>query len=98
MKTIKHYDIIKRPIITEKSTSLSEIGKYLFIVDEQATKPCVKEAIESIFSVKVKKVNIMNVKGKVKKFKGFWGTRSDLKKAIVTLEKDYNIDFAGGIK
>jgi len=58
----------------------------------------IKKAIEEIFTVKVKSVNILNQKGKKKRFKGVMGRRSDVKKAMVTLEKDYTIDFTGGGK
>lgn len=98
MKTIRYYDFIKRPLITEKTTALSEQNKYVFVVDEAASKPFVKEAIEAIFLVKVKKVNIINVKGKVKRFRGREGKQSDLKKAVVTLEDGHIIDFTGGVK
>ncbi len=98
MKSYKHYDLIRNPVITEKSTILSEQNKFTFHVANEAEKASVKMAIEKIFQVKVKKVNIMNVKGKRKRFKGVNGKQSDKKKAIVTLEKNYTIDFAGGIK
>lgn len=92
------YDLIKTPIITEKSTILGEFGKYVFEVSPRADKSSVKKAIEEIFGVKVVSVNISNQKGKVKKFRGFLGRRADTKKAVVTLEKDQTIDLAGGIK
>lgn len=92
------YDLIKKPIITEKSTILGEQNKYVFEVLPSANKQSLKKTVEEIFNVKVKAVNVLNQKGKVKKFKGVTGRRSDVKKAIVTLEKDYTIDFAGGVK
>lgn len=92
------YDLIKKPIITEKSTILGEQNKYVFEVLPSANKQSLKRAVEEIFNVKVRAVNVLNQKGKVKKFKGVTGRRSDVKKAIVTLEKDYTIDFAGGVK
>ncbi|RYE05963.1 MAG: 50S ribosomal protein L23 [Rickettsiaceae bacterium] len=100
MITIKYeyYDIIKRPIITEKATALGEQNKFVFEVAKTAVKSTIKCAIEEIFAVKVSKVNVLNVKGKTKKFKGRLGRQSDVKKAIVTLEKNYTIDLAGGIK
>ena len=91
-----HYDLIRKPIITEKTTFLSEQNKYTFRVLPSATKETIKAAIEHIFSVKVKKINILNVEGKRKRFKGREGCRSDFKKAIVTLEQNYTIDFTGG--
>ena len=95
---LSSFDIVKFPVITEKSTILAEQGKYVFAVNEDATKAGVTKAIENIFSVKVTKVNIVNVKGKTKRFKGKMGKRSDVKKAIVTLAKDNTIDFTGGVK
>lgn len=92
------YDLIRKPIITEKSTILGEQGKYVFEVAKDAQKSSVLKAIEKIFTVKVKKVNILNQNGKKKRFKGVIGRRSDMKKAMVTLEKDHSIDLAGGIK
>ncbi|WP_341763934.1 50S ribosomal protein L23 [Candidatus Tisiphia endosymbiont of Beris chalybata] len=98
MNSYQHYDLIRAPIVTEKSTALSEQNKFTFHVAASAKKATIKIAIEKIFQVKVKKVNIMNVKGKNKRFKGIQGKQSDKKKAIVTLEKDYVIDFTGGMR
>ena len=92
------YDVIRNPVITEKTTMLSGDRKYTFKVLPEASKDLVKKAIELVFGVKVQKVNILNQKGKTKRFKGIMGKRSDLKKAIVTLEKDQSIDLAGGVK
>lgn len=91
------YDLIKSPVITEKSTLLKESGKYIFEVLPAATKLSVKKAVENIFDVKVKSVNIINQVGKRKVFKGVLGSRSGMKKAIVTLEKDFSIDFSQGV-
>ncbi|HJK86867.1 MAG TPA: 50S ribosomal protein L23 [Candidatus Megaira endosymbiont of Nemacystus decipiens] len=93
-----NYDLIRKPIITEKSTFLGEQGKYVFEVSKDATKPLIRKAVESIFEVKVTSVNILNQKGKVKKFKGTLGRRPDVKKAIVSLEKGSSIDFSGVVK
>lgn len=98
MTTKVNYDLIKRPIITEKSTMLGELSKYVFEVSKFANKVNIKKAVEKIFGVKVKKVNMLNLEGKTKRFKGVIGKRSDIKKAIVTLEKDFTIDFTGGVK
>ena len=92
------YDLIRKPIITEKSTLLGEAGKYIFEVARNAEKNSVKKAIEEIFAVKVKSVNILNQNGKKKRFKGVIGYRSSFKKAIITLEKDSTIDLTGGSK
>ncbi len=93
----QHYDLIKKPIITEKATMASENGAVVFQVAMDATKPQIKEAIEAIFGVKVKAVNTTIAKGKVKKFKGRLGERSDKKKAYVTLEEGNTIDVSTGL-
>ena len=95
---IKLYDTINRPLITEKSTILSEMNKYTFVVDRRACKASVKNAVEKIFGVVVSKVNILNVKGKVKRFKGKLGKCADVKKAVVTIPAGYSIDITGVIK
>ncbi len=94
----KHFDILKEPVVTEKSSSLGAFNKYIFEVDKHSSKTSVTKAIQHVFGVKVKKVNIINQQGKIKKFRGKMGTRAHVKKAIVTLEKDNIIDFTGGIK
>ncbi len=93
----QHYDLIKKPIITEKATMASEHGGVVFQVAMDATKPQIKEAVEAIFGVKVKAVNTSIAKGKVKKFKGRPGERSDKKKAYVTLEEGNTIDVTTGL-
>ena len=98
MSFIKNkYDLIRCPLITEKANDLAEYSKYTFKVSSFATKKSVKNVVEDIFEVKVKSVNILNKKGKAKLFKGRKGRRSDIKKAVVTLEQSYSIDFAGGV-
>ena len=83
------YEVIKRPIITEKSMSLLDENKYTFEVDKNANKPEIKAAIEAIFDgVKVKKVRTMNYEGKKVRTKYGYGKRADWKKAIVTLTDD----------
>lgn len=91
------YDLILSPVITEKSTRASEHNQVTFRVRKEATKPQVKEAVEGLFGVKVKAVNTLNQKGKVKRFKGRLGKRNDVKKAIVTLEEGHSIDVTTGI-
>ncbi|MEY5038020.1 MAG: hypothetical protein RL472_1126 [Pseudomonadota bacterium] len=93
----EHYDLIKKPIITEKATMASEAGAVVFQVAMDATKPQIKEAVEAVFGVKVKAVNTVVSKGKVKKFRGRPGERSDKKKAYVTLEEGNSIDVATGL-
>ena len=93
----KHYDLIKKPIITEKATMASEHGAVVFQVAMDATKPQIKEAVEAIFGVKVKAVNTTITKGKHKKFRGRLGERSDKKKAYVMLEAGNTIDVSTGL-
>ncbi len=90
------YDILKQPLITEKTTLISEKGQVVFIVDPGATKSVIKVAIETIYNVKVDGVNIVNLKGKRKKFRGKMGTRKDIKKAYVRLAKGEKIEIAKG--
>ena len=92
-----HYDLIKKPIITEKATMASENGAVVFQVTMDATKPQIKEAVEAVFGVKVKAVNTTITKGKAKKFRGRAGERSDKKKAYVTLEEGNTIDVSTGL-
>jgi large subunit ribosomal protein L23 len=93
----RHYDVIVAPVITEKATSLSEQNKVVFKVSRTATKPQIKAAVEKLFDVKVKSVNTIVTEGKVKVFKGRLGQRSDVKKAIVTLEEGHSIDVTTGL-
>ncbi len=93
----RHYDVIIRPIVTEKSTRVSEHNQVVFQVRKDATKPEIKEAVEEIFGVKVKKVNTLILKGKVKGFRGRRGRRPDIKKAYVTLEEGQSIDIMTGV-
>ena len=81
-------DIIKRPVITERSSELLADKKYTFEVDVRANKTQVKDAVEEIFDVKVEKVNIMNYKGKAKRVGKFQGVTNRRRKAIVTLTPD----------
>lgn len=83
-------NVIKRPVITERSAELMEDKKYTFEVDVNANKTLVKQAIEEIFDVKVKKVNIMNYKGKLKRMGRYAGYTNKRRKAIVTLTEDSN--------
>jgi len=95
--TAEMYDTLLRPVITEKSMASSESGKVVFMVPLSATKDEVKAAVEAIFNVKVTKVNTVKQAGKVKRFKGYEGVRSDYKKALVTLAEGQNIDVTAGI-
>ncbi|MDA7827688.1 50S ribosomal protein L23 [Rhodobacteraceae bacterium] len=93
----EHYDVIRKPIITEKATMASEAGAVVFQVAIDSTKPQIKEAVEALFGVKVKAVNTTITKGKVKRFKGQIGRRNDVKKAYVTLEDGNAIDVTTGL-
>ena len=93
----RHYDVIVAPHITEKSTLLSENNAVVFKVAGDATKPQIKAAVEALFSVKVTGVNTLTQKGKTKRWKGSPYTRSDVKKAIVTLAEGQSIDVTSGI-
>ena len=93
----RHYDVIVSPVITEKATTLSEHNKVVFRVRKDATKPQIKEAVERLFDVKVVSVNTLVTKGKVKMFRGKRGQRSDVKKAVVTLQEGQTIDVTTGL-
>jgi large subunit ribosomal protein L23 len=93
----RHYDVILSPVITEKSTVASEQNKVMFKVASGATKPQIKEAVEKLFDVKVKSVNTLVRKGKIKLFRGRPGQRSDVKSAIVTLAEGHSIDVTTGL-
>ena len=93
----RHYDSILSPIITEKTTILSENNQVVFEVPISATKPEIKEAIEALFKVSVTAVNTIKVKGKAKRFRGIAGRRKDIKKAIITLKDGDEIDIATGL-
>ncbi len=91
------YEVIRRPVVTEKSTLGSEHNQVTFVVPLDVTKPEIKAAIEDIFKVKVKAVNTLRQKGKVKRFRGQLGKRSDSKKAFVTLDEGHSIDVTTGV-
>jgi large subunit ribosomal protein L23 len=93
----RHYDVIVSPVITEKATNQSEQNKVVFKVKKSATKPEIKAAVEKLFDVKVKSVNTLIRKGKVKRFKGTIGQQSDVKKAVVTLAEGHSIDVTTGL-
>ena len=91
------YEVLRRPLVTEKSTMASEHNQVAFVVPLDATKPEIRQAVEQLFSVKVKAVNTLRQDGKVKRFRGRPGRRSDVKKAYVTLEEGHSIDVTTGI-
>ena len=91
------YDIVYRPVITEKATRGSEHNQVTFEVALDASKPEIKLAVEALFDVKVTSINTLRIKGKKKRFKGRLGRRSDYKKAIVTLNEGQHIDVTTGV-
>jgi len=97
MTDLRHYDVIVSPVITEKSTMVSEQNQVMFNVARKASKPEIKAAVEALFGVKVKAVNTLLRKGKVKRFKGTIGRQQDVKKAVVTLAEGQSIDVSTGL-
>ena len=93
----RHYDVLLSPVITEKATMASELNKVVFKVAGTATKPQIKEAVEKLFDVKVKRVNTLIRKGKFKVFKGRIGEQQSTKRAIITLEEGHRIDVTTGL-
>jgi large subunit ribosomal protein L23 len=97
MATARHYDTILSPVITEKATLLTEQNKVVFQVAIDSTKDEIAAAVEELFKVRVIKVNTLITKGKTKRFRGILGRRSDVKKAIVTLQEGQTIDISTGL-
>ena len=93
----EHYDVVRKPVVTEKATMASENGAVVFEVAIASNKPQIKEAVEALFGVKVKAVNTTITKGKAKRFRGRLGKRADVKKAYVTLEEGNTIDVTTGL-
>ena len=93
----EYYDVIRKPIVTEKATMASEAGAVVFEVSMDSNKPPIKEAVEALFNVKVKAVNTTVLKGKTKRFKGQLGRRKNTKKAYVMLEEGNTIDVSTGL-
>ena len=92
------FSILKRPVTTEKSTTLQQFNQYSFVVSNDSNSNEIKQAIEKIFKVKVLKVNTSITRGKGKSFKNTFGYRKDVKKAIVTLKEGNTIDASLEIK
>lgn len=88
--------IIRCPIVTEKSTLRTENGQYFFKVAKWANKIQIRQAVEKLFSVQVEHVNTLCMEGKVKRFRGRLGKRSDYKKAMVSLKKGQTLDLFKG--
>ncbi len=97
MTDLRHYDVIVAPVITEKSTMVSDNNQVVFKVAPKATKPEIKAAVEALFGVKVTAVNTLVRKGKTKRFRGTVGRQSDVKKAVVTLAEGQSIDISTGL-
>ncbi|MGB8818324.1 MAG: 50S ribosomal protein L23 [Rhizobiaceae bacterium] len=97
MTDLRHYDVIVAPVITEKSTMVSDHNQVIFKVAPKATKPEIKAAVEALFGVKVTAVNTLVRKGKTKRFRGTVGRQSDVKKAVVTLAEGQSIDISTGL-
>ena len=93
----QNYDVIVSPVITEKATTASEHNKVVFKVARNATKPQIKEAVEKLFDVKVKSVNTLNRRGKLKAYRNSIGRQQNFKRAIVTLEEGHRIDVTTGL-
>lgn len=97
MITERMTQIILNPVVTEKSGMVGEQNKIVFKVAADATKPEIKQAVEALYGVEVTKVNTVNTKGKVKRFRGLLGKRNDMTKAYVTLKHGQSIDLGTGI-
>lgn len=93
-----HYDVIVSPVVTEKSTAVSEFNKVVFNVRLDATKPEIKSAVEALFNVTVKSVNTLVREGKTRRFRNTVGKQSDSKKAIITLADGQSVDISAGVK
>ena len=91
-------NLIKKPVITEKSTANGQFNKYVFEVTKSANKSEIKATVEDVYKVKVEKLNSVTVKSKPKVFKGQRGTRSQQKRIIVTLKEGNTIDMSGKVK
>ena len=90
-------ELLRVPVITEKSTAASEHNQVTFRVPLDATKPEIKAAVERLFDVKVNAVNTLRQRGKIKRFRGRIGKKSDYKKAIVSLAEGHSIDVTTGV-
>jgi|TARA_B100000787_G_C16182243_1_gene292540 large subunit ribosomal protein L23 len=95
---MKNLNQIKKPVITEKSTSNAQFNKYVFEVDMKSNKKDIKDIIESLYKVKVEKLNSLRTKSKPKVFKGMRGTRNETKRITVTLKKGNTIDMGAAVK
>lgn len=94
----KKFEIVRSPLVSEKSTFVSQFNHYVFKVSISSTKSEIKTAVEKLFNVKVLSVNTLVQKGKIKRFRNKIGRRIDIKKAYVKLDKNNTIDYTGGVK
>ena len=94
----KKFEIVRSPLVSEKSTFVSQFNHYVFKVSISSTKSEIKTAVEKLFNVKVLSVNTLVQKGKIKRFRNKFGRRIDIKKAYVKLDKNNTIDYTGGVK
>lgn len=93
------YQLLKKPLVTEKTTRMAEQGNWLaFEVETSATKPAIKAAVQALYGVDVLRVNTLILKGKRRGFGGKAGQRSDVKKAFVQLKDGQSVDLMGGVK
>ncbi|MGH6891751.1 MAG: 50S ribosomal protein L23 [Dongiaceae bacterium] len=97
LSQFRTYELVRSPVVTEKSTMGSQHNQVTFRVPLDATKPEIKAAVENLFKVKVDAVNTLRAQGKTKRFRGFFGKRPDFKKAMVTLAEGHSIDVTTGI-
>lgn len=95
--TERMYKVLVKPLVTEKTSMNAENNVVTFEVLKDASKPEIKATVEALYGVKVEKVNTLNQNGKVKRFKGHLGVRSDVKKAMVTLAEGQSIDMSAGV-
>ena len=98
ISTQKIYEIIRNPLVSEKSTYVSQFNYYVFKVSKKSTKPQIKQAVEKLFNVKVLSVNTLNQNGKIKKFRNISGKRPNFKKAFVKLAEGNTIDTTVEVK
>ena len=94
----RKFEIVRSPLVSEKSTFVAQFNHYVFKVSISSTKSEIKLAVEKLFNVKVLSVNTLVQKGKIKRFRGKIGRRIDIKKAYVKLDKNNTIDYTGGVK
>ena len=94
----RKFEIVRSPLVSEKSTFVSQFNHYVFKVSISSTKSEIKSAVEKLFNVKVLSVNTLVQKGKIRRFRGKIGRRIDIKKAYVKLDKNNTIDYTGGVK